>query len=511
MAGLRPQHRQAPIKVEQALSIEHLLVRETDPLGAALQVLDKNGFGLAFAVDADGRYCGTLGVAEIRGWLTGGGSLGSAVESALGRGNGGEASPPLGADADEAAITRRLNGKGTILPLVDRDRRPVDFASPARRRRIPVAEPCLGGNERKYVNQCLDTNWISSQGPFVRRFEEAFAQRLGVPHAVAVSSGTAALHLALLALGVGPGDEVIVPDLTFAATINTVLHCGARPVIVDVDRASWNIDPQAVAAAITPRTRALLPVHLYGQPAAMDELQALARRHDLLVIEDAAESIGASYRGCPTGSLGHAGAFSFFSNKLVTTGEGGMAVFQDSAAAEQARILRDHGMRPERRYWHEEVGFNHRLTNLQAAIGLAQLERLDDFLDRKRALIGAYRAGLAGLEALTLPAEIPGLDNSYWSLSVIADLRPFGLDRDGFMARLDRANIETRPLFYPLHVMPPYRAYGSGDFPVTSWLSEHGVSLPSSVTLTLSEVDYVCGVIRRLLAVRRLVREARTG
>lgn len=493
------------------MSIEHLLVRETDPLGAALQVLDKNGFGLAFAVDAEGRYCGTLGAAEIRGWLTDGGSLGSAVESALGRANGGEAAPPLSADADEADITRRLNGKWTIVPLVDCDRRPVDFATPARRRRIPVAEPCLAGNERKYVNQCLDTNWISSQGPFVRRFEEAFAQRLGIPHAVAVSSGTAALHLALLALGIGAGDEVIVPDLTFAATINTVLHCGSRPVIVDVDPATWNIDPAAVAAAITPRTRAIMPVHLYGQPAAMEELMALARRHGLVIIEDAAESIGAAYHGRPTGSLGEAGAFSFFSNKLVTTGEGGMAVFRDGEAAERARILRDHGMNPGRRYWHDEVGFNHRLTNLQAAIGLAQLEQLDGFLDRKRAIIKAYRAGIGGIEALTFPAEIPGLDNSYWTLSVIADLSAYGLDRNGFMARLDRANIETRPLFYPLHVMPPYREYGVGGFPVTTYLSEHGVSLPTSVTLSLSEVDYICGVIRRIVAVRRLVREARTG
>jgi perosamine synthetase len=231
-------------------------------------------------------------------------------------------------------------------------------------KRIPVAEPSFGENERRYLNECLSSGWISSQGLFVERFERELAEKLGVPEAVAVSSGTAALHLAVAALGIGPGDEVIVPDLTFAATINSVLHCGATPVLVDVDVDSWTMLPSEVESAITARTRAVLPVHLYGQMAAMDELIALARRHNLLIIEDAAQALGSRLGEQLAGTIGDAGAFSMFANKLISTGEGGMIIFRDAAAAARARVLRDHGMTPGRRYWHDTVGFNYRLTNL---------------------------------------------------------------------------------------------------------------------------------------------------
>jgi perosamine synthetase len=305
---------------------------------------------------------------------------------------------------------------------------------------------------------------------------------------------------------------VIVPDLTFAATINAVLHAGATPVIVDVDPTSWNIDPAAIAAVITPRTRAIMPVHLYGQPADMDAIMALAERHGLVVIEDAAEAAGALHKGRPCGSIGHAGTFSFFSNKVITTGEGGMVVFRDDRAAEHARRLRDHGMNPAKRYWHDEVGFNYRLTNLQAAIGCAQLEQFDGFIERKLAIAAAYRARLGRIEGLNLPAEIPGMRNSHWMMSIIAELEGAGLDRDAFMARLGKAGIETRPLFYPLHQMPPYRGHaGNREFPHATRLSAHGLSLPSGVTLTDGQLDYVCGVIERCLATRTLVQGVRTA
>jgi len=486
------------------VNINEYLVRDSDTLASALRVIDRNGLGLAFAVDGEGRLRGAVSSVAIREQLSKGGSLDARVATAM---TTAEYAP---ADSDAEAIAQRINGVGHVVALLDSEQRPIEFASPARPQRIPVAEPALLGNELKYVTECIATNWISSQGSFVRRFEAEFAARLDVPHALAVSNGTVALHLALKAFDIGPGDEVIVPDLTFAATINSVLHAGATPVIVDVDALTWNIDPAAIAAVITPRTRAIMPVHLYGQPADMDAIMALAERHGLIVIEDAAEAAGALYKGRPCGSIGHAGTFSFFSNKVITTGEGGMVVLRDERAAERARRLRDHGMNPAKRYWHDEVGFNYRLTNLQAAIGCAQLEQFDGFLQRKLAIAQAYRARLGRVDGLRLPAEIAGMRNSYWMVSLIAELDGTGLDRDAFMARLGKAGIETRPLFYPLHEMPPYRAYaGNRAFPNATHLSAHGLSLPSGVTLTDAQLDYVCGVIERCLAARSLVQ--RTG
>ena len=482
------------------MAINEYLVRDSDTLATALRVIDGNGLGLAFAVDRDGRLSGAVSSTGIAAQLRKGQTLDACVASAMTKA---ESAP---ADSSDNTVAERVNGVGHIVALVDADRRPIEFATPARPQRIPVAEPALLGNELKYVTECITTNWISSQGSFVRRFETEFAARLGVPHALAVSNGTVALHLALKAFDIGPGDEVIVPDLTFAATINSVLHAGATPVIVDVDPLTWNIDPEAITAVITPRTRAIMPVHLYGQPADMDAIMALAERHNLIVIEDAAEAAGTLYKGRPCGSIGHAGTFSFFSNKVITTGEGGMVVFRDDRAAERGKRLRDHGMNPAKRYWHDEVGFNYRLTNLQAAIGCAQLEQFDGFIARKQAIAKAYRARLGHIDGLRLPVEIAGSRNSYWMVSVIAELERAGLDRDAFMARLSKAGIETRPLFYPLHEMPPYRAYaGNRAFPHATKLSARGLSLPSGITLTDGQLDYVCGVIERCLTARSLV------
>lgn len=475
-----------------------LVIRDGDSLRAAIGVVDRPGPALAVAVDAGGSYRGIVDATSIEAAITAGHGLDAPLGPAV-RPNG-----ALPASASATEIGAHLGQLG-FVPLLDGDRRPVDFASPARQRRIPVAEPSLSGNELKYVTECIETRWISSQGAFVRRFETEIAKRLGVEHALAVSNGTVALHLALLALGVGPGDEVIVPNLTFAATINTVIQAGATPVIVDVDPHSWNMDPAATAAAVTARTKAIMPVHLYGQPAEMDALMALAQRHGLFVIEDAAEAMGSVYKGKPCGAIGDAGTFSFFSNKLITTGEGGAVVFRDAAVAQRARRLRDHGMDPAKRYWHVEVGFNYRLTNLQAALGCAQIEQLDGFLACKLEIARQYGAKLGQVEGLTIPTTIPNLANSYWAYSVIGDFSNFGITRDEFMGRLDKAGIETRPLFYPLHVMPPYRAYvGNRTFPMTNRLSAGGISLPSAVTLAPDEINYISGVIDRQFAARRL-------
>lgn len=477
-----------------------LVIRDSESLRASLAALDRPGPAIRLAVDKDGRYRGLIDPNSIERAITAGHGPDSPVSAAV------SSDGALPASAPQAEIDGRLEAAG-FLPLLDENRRPIDVASPARKRRIPVAEPSLSGNELKYVTECIETGWISSQGSFVKRFEAEIAKRLGAEHVLAVSNGTVALHLAVLALGIGPGDEVLVPNLTFAATINTVIQAGATPVIVDVDLHSWNMDPAAAAAAVTPRTKAIMPVHLYGQPAEMDALMALAKRHGLFVIEDAAEAMGSAYKGRPCGAIGDAGTFSFFSNKLITTGEGGAVVFRDAAVAQRARRLRDHGMDPAKRYWHVEVGYNYRLTNLQAAVGCAQLERLDHFLDRKIEVARQYSARLGTVEGITIPAVMPGLMNSYWAYSVIGDFTAIGITRDEFMGRLDKAGIETRPLFYPLHVMPPYGTFaGNRTFPVTTKLSDGGLSLPSAVTLTAAETSYIGGVIERQFAARRLAR-----
>ena len=284
---------------------------------------------------------------------------------------------------------------------------------------IPVAAPTLGGNERAYVLECLDSTWISSSGRFLDAFEADFARFCGVSHAVAVNNGTTALHLALTALGIGPGDEVIVPNLTYIASANAVTYCGAKPVFVDCEPLTLNLDPDCIEARITPRTRAIMPVHLYGHPADMDRIIRLAARHDLHVVEDAAEAHGATYRGRPVGSFGACATFSFYGNKIITTGEGGMVVTDDSALAARLRLYRGQGLDPQRRYIHPVVGFNYRMTNIAAAIGLAQLERINTILAARRQVAAWYAERLAGIEGLRLLGSQPWAAPVPWLVTVL--------------------------------------------------------------------------------------------
>jgi perosamine synthetase len=365
--------------------------------------------------------------------------------------------------------------------------RPPDF--------IPVYMPMLNGSEEKYVLDAVRSGWISSLGSYVTRFEEAFARFCGVRHAVSVSNGTVALHLALHALGIGPGDEVIVPSLTFVATANAVHYTGATPVFADVDPMTWCLDPTDVRRCITPRTRAMIPVHLYGHPAPMSELQALADKHGLLLIEDAAEAHGAEIAGRRVGGLGRIATFSFYANKIITTGEGGMLTTDDDALTARCRMLRDHAMPPHRRYWHDEVGFNYRMTNLQAAVGVAQMERIDSFIQRKREIAALYREGLAGIPGITFAAEQPGCTNVFWMVSVLVE-PPYVLSRDELIPALRARGIDSRPFFHPLDTLPPY--FSAAPRPMALHLSRCGLNLPSSPALTDAQVAYVYEVMRRL-------------
>ena len=365
--------------------------------------------------------------------------------------------------------------------------------------RLPISAPALIGNELRYVTQCLESTWISSRGEFVEAFEEKFAALCGVDHAVAVCNGTAALHLALLALGVSPGDEVVVPSLTYVATASAISYCAAKPVFVDSEPATWNLDPQAVEAAVTPRTVGIVAVHLYGHPADMDALRSIARRHGLFLLEDAAQAHGARYRGNPVGSLGDAGTFSFFGGKLVTTGEGGMVITDDAGLAETARRLRNHGEDPTRRYHVTQLGFNYRLTNVAAAIGLAQLERFDWHVERRRANAARYRSHLEGHPALEMARPAPWVQSVDW-LTSVALARVAEDERDRVIAQLDRAGIETRPLFPPVHRQPIYRTRFTSALPVAERLSALGLSLPSGAGLSNEQIDRVCDTLLHAVA-----------
>lgn len=388
------------------------------------------------------------------------------------------------------------------IPIVNHKGELVDLATSQRYHQIPLIQPLLNGNELEYVTDCIQTSWISSQGKYVTLFEQKFGEYVGSPRTLAVSNGTVALHLALVALGVGPGDEVIVPDLTFAATLNSILYTGATPVLVDVDPKTMVINVEQVSAAITHRTRAIMPVHLYGYPVNLDRLLAIASDCNLLVIEDCAEALGSFYRGTHVGTTCDASIFSFFGNKTITTGEGGMVIFQSTAVLERARILRDHGMSPSKRYWHEVVGFNYRMTNIQAAIGVAQLENITYILDRKRWIASIYEKYLAGISHLQLPTDPEESQsfNSYWLYTIVLN-PPYDAKRDNVLNYLQGTGIEARPVFFPIHLMPPYQIYSDSphNFNCATSLSAGGISLPSSVSITELEIEYVCSSLRAAL------------
>jgi len=357
--------------------------------------------------------------------------------------------------------------------------------------RIPIYQPDIGSKEKAYVNQCLDSTWISSKGEFIERFQAGFAGYIGAPQALAVSNGTVALHLALATLGLGAGDEVIVPSLTYISPVNAIRYVGATPVFADSDPVTWQVNVDDVAARITPRTRAIIVVHLYGQACDMVALAALANAHSLLLIEDCAEALGTRIGGRHVGTFGDIATFSFFGNKTITTGEGGMVVARGAAHQKLALKLRGQGLADDREYWHDVVGFNFRMTNICAAIGLAQLERAEDFIARKRILAEAYTRELQGLP-LVLQAEVAGTTHSFWMCSLLTNDPE---QRDPLRRALREQGIETRPFFHPVHTMPMY-AQGQTGLTVAVDLGARGINLPSWPGLGEEGVQTVCAAIR---------------
>lgn len=376
---------------------------------------------------------------------------------------------------------------------------------------IPVNEPALGERELAYATECIRTGWISSAGRFIEEFEERWAACCGMRHGVAVANGTAALQVAARALGLGPGDEVILPSFTIISCALAVVDCGAVPVLVDCDPRTWCMDVSQVASRITPRTRAIMPVHVYGHPVDMDPLRQLAAAHGLSILEDAAEAHGAAYLSGragpapawqPCGGLGDVSCFSFYANKLITTGEGGMVLTNDERLAERARSLRNLAFRPARRFFHEELGYNFRLTNIQAALGLAQVERFEQIVARKRWMGAEYTRRLSGVPAIQLPVEEAWARQVYWMYGLVID-EATGLDAREAARRLKEKGVETRPFFLGMHEQPVFRKRGlfAGErHPVAERIARQGLYLPSGLTLTEDQMERVVDAVKEVMS-----------
>ena len=479
------------------LTIEQFLIKKNANIADALLVIDKNAHGICFVVDEDEKLFGIITDGDIRRSFLKGEGLETKISTIIN-----SSFISLSVDLSAEQVNQALNEKIKCIPLVDDNNKVVDYASHSRARQIPIMQPSLAGNELNYVTECVRTGWISSQGSFVKKFESMFADYCQVPYALAVSNGTTALHLALACLHIGPGDEVIVPDYTFAASINAVIYTGATPVLVDVDRESWTMDIESLKLAITENTRAIMPVHIYGQPCNMNEIMAIAKQKNILIVEDCAEALGSFYNGKHVGSFGEVGTFSFFGNKTITTGEGGMLTFKNKEIYELAAVMRDHGMSKQKRYWHDMVGFNYRMTNLQAAIGVAQMERIDGILKSKRHLAEVYSSTLKDITGIQLHGEQEGTKNSFWLYTILINSQ-FGISRNELIDRLKKNGIEARPAFFPLHQMPVYSSYTrNGKFNNSLYISDNGLSLPSFTDITYEEQQAVLDAIEKVYAIK---------
>lgn len=474
-------------------------------LGSTLEVamrrMDEGIGGVIICVDGSGVMRGMLTDGDIRRALLGGAAMSDPVEKHMNRNfTSGSAHAPR---EDNIKL---LGPAIRHVPLLDECGRPVEVLSWAEMWRLPVAEPSLGGNEMKYVIDCIESLWISSQGSYIDRFQQAFATYLGCDGVLCTSSGTTALHLALVAVGVGPGDEVVVPDITFGASANAVIAAGAKPVFVDIDSETRTMDPASFELAVSEKTRAVMPVHLYGHPCDMDPIMEIAAARNIRVVEDCAEALGAEYRGRKVGTIGDVGCFSFFANKVITTGEGGMVVSANEELNAKMALLRDHGMSKERRYWHVLPGFNYRMTNLQAAVGVAQMERIERFLQQRRDVVERYDTRLERIPGIRIPTTAEWARNIHWLYSIEVDADVLGIGRDELARRLMSEGFDSRPVFLPLHLQPAYGGGSLGAFPNSERFAERGLSLPTSNGLTVDEVTRVCSAIENIVTHERMRR-----
>jgi len=460
-------------------------------LRAALDEIDKNAKGIIFFKKGK-KIIGCLSDGDIRRLLLNGTDLDDSVKEHVKSDFFYFKSSDSFANRDWSGLKR----KGIkLVPILNKKQELVEFYDLFFDKFIPILEPDLSGNEQRYLLDCIETGWISSKGKYVGQFEQEFSKLHLNRYATSTTNGTSALELALLSTGIKKGDEVIVPDITFAASINAVINIGATPVICDVESKSWCIDSSKIEKLITKKTKALMPVHLYGNACNMDQISHLADKYKLMVVEDCAESIGTKFNNVPVGTFGDASTFSFFGNKTITTGEGGMVLFKDELHFNKAQLIKNHGMTEKNRYWHEVVGNNYRLTNMQAAIGLAQLERIDKIINKKRKLAKVYSEILKDVDQIEmLPEEHNQKLHSNWLFTVVFKEIEF---KDQIKKFLESINIDTRPMFYPLSDMPIYKKYSRGDISISKSLSYRGLSLPSSYSLEEEEAESIAKNIKQ--------------
>lgn len=439
-----------------------------------IEAIDHEPAGTAFIEDELGKLCGIVTDGDLRRLLL----KGKSITDHLAKEDLGKfVVAQKGESIDD--LIKKTNKIIRIIPIVDENGVLFDyFVYQHKTRFTPIAEPTLANKELEYLTDAFTSTWISSRGKYIDMFEANFSKFCGVNHGIATANGTVAIHLALVALGIGEGDEVIVPDLTFAATINAVLYANATPVIVDIDKEDWTISPIEIEKAISPRTKAIIPVHVYGQACQMDSIMHLAKQHNLKVIEDCAEAHGAEFKGQKVGSFGHISTFSFFANKIITTGEGGMCVTNSKELDTKMRKLRDHGMSKEKRYWHDEIGFNYRMTNLQASIGCAQLEKIEYLLERNNKIEQKYIEQLDGLNLFKWQQNFEDRKKVVWLMCCLTDRR--GEIREALIAN----KIDIRPFFYCLSEMPIYSQYTFSSANAKE-VSRRGMNLP-----TVEQVDY---------------------
>lgn len=470
--------------------LNKLICNEGVSLMQALKLIDSNTKGILFIVDSNKSMIGTLTDGDIRRALLQNIDLSEPVESIMNK----DYSFARETESHEE-ISQKISEKIRLLPILNSEDKVVDFFQYDKRVHLPISSPMLKGNEFKYLMDAYLSSWISSSGEYIQKFEDNFSQLTDSKFGVATSNGTTAIHLALEALGIGEGDEVIVPDLTFAATINTVLHANAKPVIVDIESSSWCICPKEIEKAITPKTKAIIVVHVYGMVADMDSICSIAKKHNLKIIEDCAEAHGAKYKGKVVGSIGDVGCFSFFANKIITTGEGGMCVTNSKELNDNMRVLRDHGMDKERRYWHNVVGYNYRMTNLQAAIGVAQLEKVKDILSFRSNLEEKYKIALAQFSSIKFQNEIAEREKVVWLVCALITES----NRDNIITELKKEGIDCRPFFYPLSSMPVYKPYASLSYENSEELSRIGINFPTNKDVSDDNLKTIKNTLSRLL------------
>ena len=475
------------------INIDNLFVELPIDFKEALKTIEINGLGIVFFIDSNKKLIGSFSDGDSRRVILKKTSLPKMIEKNSDFYNKKPHYLPFDCQISEIWALFHHNIK--CVPLVDNNMNVVDFSTSSRVRKFSILQPVIGDEEINNLLECANTGWISSQGRFIKKFEDDFSSYLNGGHAVAVSSGTAALQLGMLALGIGANDEVIVPNFTFGASINAIIHVGAIPVLVDVDPETWTLSLKAIEAAINKNTKAIMPVHLYGQSAHIDEITKIAKNNNLHIVEDCAEALGGTYKKRLIGRDGDATCFSFFANKLITTGEGGMVVFKHKKTADKAKIMRDHGMSPQKKYWHEFAGVNFRMTNMQASIGVAQLKKINNFLLKRKNVFQWYDKNFKSNSQLLLLPKNSWSENSYWLYTLVVS-EFTEKKRDKLLKALSDRGIDARPGFYPLHKMPPYKKYSNGsDYPISSFLGTSIINLPSSPGLTSDEIDHIAQIV----------------